>query len=529
MTTRRNEVARGFTFKKSTDLHDVRQIVKNSFADIVTGFSVALTNVLVPPVLARTLSPPEFGAWALVLQFASYVSVLDLGIQGAIGRYVAYFRANLDRKSGEEFVSTAFNALCITALIGFGTLSAVGLFLHSLFPDVPRHLLIQTQITLMLVGLSVSLGLPASSFRGILTGIERYELITIIAAPTGMILSGTLIVLALSHSGLIFLGIAFALIKLLSYGAYWAVGRFYGRVSVKLGVFNLKSARELWSYCSSSMIWSVGMLVASGLDVAIVARVDFLRVAAYSACVSLVTLIGGAQNAMFRPLLQVGSRYFALGETERLHALLETSTRTALITIVLSAAPLILLSHQLLSLWLGGSYADQATLILRLLVIGQAMRLIATPYATLLLATNNHHATRIPVICGAIANAGSAILLGIKFGANGVACGVVIGGLVGLLMNLFYIYPRTRGITGKGGTLLMKAVLVPLVCFAPLGLIGFENTMHEPKLIRIIVIAVSVGSSFVALWKLALNAHERDWILKFGERLRLYPQKKLLR
>ena len=496
-------------------------------ANVATGFSVALTTVLVPPVLARTLSPLEFGAWALVLQIAGYVSILDLGIQGAIGRYVAYFLANLEPKRAEDFVSTSFNVLCITALLGFAGLAVTSSYLHTLFPQIPESLLAPTQLALVLVGLGISLGLPASSFRGILSGIERYELVTFIAAPTGLLLSGTLIALALGQYGLIVLAIAFAAIKILSYGLYWVVARVYGPVKVKLGFVNRKSAIELWSYCSSSMIWSVGILMVSGLDVAIVARLDFSRVAAYSACAALVTLIAGAQNAMFRPLLQVGSRYFVKGETNALHALMEKSTRIAIITIAISAAVGLLLSHRILALWLGNSYAAQATLILRLLIIGQAMRLIATPYATLLLATNNHRITRIPVIFEALSNTTAAVVLGIKFGANGVACGVIVGAVVSLLMIVFYTYPRTREVLGDGRSLLYRAILVPLACFAPLGLVPVVCVIRLSNLSRVVIITAVVASCLTATWKMALDSGERHWVRKVASPIWLWPRKLL--
>ncbi len=496
-------------------------------ANVATGFSVALTSVLVPPVLARTLSPLEFSAWALVLQIAGYVSVLDLGIQGAIGRYVAYFLANLDRKRAEDFVSTSFNVLCITALTGFAGLSVASIYLHTLFPQIPEGLLASTKFALVVVGLGISMGLPASSFRGILTGIERYELITFIAAPTGLFLAGALIVLALGQYDLIVLAIAFATIKFLSYGLYWVVAEVYGPIKVKMGFVNRKSAVELWSYCSSSIIWSVGTLMVSGVDVAIVARLDFSRVASYSACVALVTLIAGAQNAMFRPLLQVGARYFAKRETNALHALMEKSTRVSFITIAMSAAVGLFLSHQILALWLGNSYAAQATLILRLLIIGQAMRLIATPYATLLLATNNHRITRVPVLFEVIANTTAAILLGIRFGADGVACGVIVGAVVSLLLVVFYTYPRTREVLGDGRSVIYRGVLIPLACVAPLGIIPVTYVMQISILSRIGIITVVVVGCLTATWKMSLDAGERYWLRKGVSLIWLWPRKLL--
>jgi O-antigen/teichoic acid export membrane protein len=488
---------------------------------MATGLSVALTSVCVPPVLSRTLSPLQFGAWALVLQFAGYVSVLDLGIQVAVGRYVAYYLADFKRKVAEDFVSTAFSILCISSLIGLAVLAASDAYLRALFPQIPHGLLVPARITLGMVGLGMSLALPASAFRGILTGIERYELVTFIAAPAGLLLSLALITVALTGHGIIALGVTFVTVKLLSYGSYWWVAHIYGRLKVTPWFIDREAAKELWSYCSTSMIWSIGMLMVSGLDVAIVARVDFARVAAYAACVTPITLVAGAQNAMFRPLLQVGSRLFATRDMNGLHALLERSTRVCLITIVLSAAPVFLFSHQILTLWLGKTYADQATLILRLLLIGQAIRLVSTPYATLLLATNNHRVARLPALAEAFSNTAAAVLLGIKFGADGVACGVIVGAIVGQAMCVFYNYPKTREVVGDGRFLVRKAIVVPLMCFIPIAFILPVEASPASVTLQVAVAVVCAAASFLAIWRYSMDVPERQWLLNVMSRLRL--------
>lgn len=508
--------------RESHDRRGGGHVLKNSIANLATGLSVALTSILVPPVLSRTLSPLQFGAWALVLQIAGYVSVLDIGIQGAVGRYVAYYLADSKRKVAEEFVSTAFSILCITSLIGLAALATSAVYLQVLFPQIPRDLLTPARITLAMVGLGMALALPASAFRGILTGIERYEFVTFIAAPAGLMLSLALIALALTGHGIVALGMAFVTVKVLSYGSYWWVARMYGRIKVTPWFIEREAAKELWSFCSTSMIWSIGMLMVSGLDVAIVARVDFARVAAYAACVTPIAIVAGAQNAMFRPLLQVGSRYFVARQMDSLHGLLERSTRICLITIVLSVAPIFLFSHQILTLWLGRSYADQATLILRLLLVGQAIRLVSTPYATLLLATNNHRVARLPALAEAFSNTTAAILLGIEFGADGVACGVIVGAVVGQAMSVFYNYPRTRDVVGDGRLLVRKAIVVPLMCFIPMAFILPVEASPASVSLKVAVAVVCAAASLLAIWRYSMDVPERQWLLNvMSRRLRL--------
>ena len=512
MTTETKPLEREGVRQGHGDLGGTHRVIKNSLASAVTGASIALMSIAVPPVLARTLAPLEFSAWSLVLQIAGYVSVLDLGIQNAVGRYVAYYSARMNLVQARKFASTSFNTLCVAAVIGLGTLAVADIYLHALFPQIPHYLIGRARLTLGLVGVGIALGLPASVFRGMLTGIERYELVMFVAAPTGLLLSITLSSLALAGVGIVGLGIAFAIIKVLSYGSYWAISRVYTGLRVRPGYFDKGTVKELWGYCSSSMIWTLGMLMISGLDVAIVARVEFSRVAAYAACVAPITIIAGAQTTIFKPLLQVGSRYFAAGEMDKVRELMHRATRICVVSVLLTVLPIILLSHQILAHWLGNSYANQADLILQLLLTGQAIRLVATPYATLLLATNNHRITRVPVLSEAIANTGSAVLLGIKYGATGVACGVIVGATVGQLMNFLYNYPKTKNVVGDGRRLITKGILVPSVCFVPLVAIPLVVALGMNELAQLVIGAISVGVCAIALWKLAIDANERAWV-----------------
>ncbi len=498
--------------RDAKDQQGARHIIKNSIANVATGFSIALTSVVVPPVLARTLSPLEFGAWALVLQIAGYVKVLDLGIQAALGRFVAYHLARRDRPSARDFASNAFTLLALAATVGIAGILVASLYLRNLFPQIPPRLVESTSLTLEIVGVTAAMGLPASAFRGLLIGIERNELVALIAAPTGLMLSAALIAVAVTRHSIVYLAITFAVITLPSYGAYFVVSRRYTQIHIAPFLFRPTVIRETLSYCGSTMIWTVAMLLISGLDVAIVGRVDFRHVAVYAACVTPITILGGTQNALFGPMLQVGARYFAQGLTDKLTELLERAMRISVLITLAYVIPLFALSHRILLAWLGGWYADEGTAILRLLLAGHALRLVATPYATLLLATGQHRRARIPPIVESGTNVAAAILLGIKFGAVGVACGVIVGAIFGQLMNLFYNFPRTPEIVGDPKRLLRRTLLIPMACFFPTSVFLLTQYIQIGRLVSAAVDGAATILVITLVWRFALSPADRQLV-----------------
>ena len=66
-----------------------RRFLKNGLANVVTGAGAAALSVGLPYFFVRALSQQEFVIWVLVLQVAAYVNFLNLGLQTAVGRYVA--------------------------------------------------------------------------------------------------------------------------------------------------------------------------------------------------------------------------------------------------------------------------------------------------------------------------------------------------------------------------------------------------------------------------------------------------------
>lgn len=502
------------------EIHDTaRRALKNSLANIGTGISTSLMYLLVPPVLARTLTVSEFGAWAIITQMANYLSRLDLGIQGAIGRYVAFYSASHDGRAIDRFVNTALTILSAVAFVAALAVVVLSTNIKAAFPQIPVSLVHQSTVALRVIGFTMLVGLVSSVATGALVGIERNELVTYIVGPGRIVLAGLLILIALMRPGIIHLAIAFAAVNLVCYGLLWHTAQRKAYVRVRPFTFDSHAAREIREYCGSTTIWSAAMLMISGLDTLIVGRLDFSRVAAYAACVAPIVVLGGLQQAMFSPLLQVGAKFAAQGRSVELGDLLERSTRVSVVILLVCIVPLLAFSKQVLAIWLGPTYAGQAALILRLLLIGHAIRLAATPYALLLLATGNHRTVRLVPLIEGIVNVCVAVGLGLRYGASGVACGVVVGAVTAQVINYNYNLPRTHGDVIDRRRLLRSALINPTLCFVPVAL----TVLIPPQVLSVEIMAIlriaSIAIGMALVWMLALRKTEREWVVALSRRL----------
>ena len=94
------------------------KILQGSASNIMRVALSMLVALVLPPLLVHRMSPAEYGAWVLILQCSAYVSLLDLSLQTAIGKFVAEYDALGDRTASSRILSSSFAILCVSALFG---------------------------------------------------------------------------------------------------------------------------------------------------------------------------------------------------------------------------------------------------------------------------------------------------------------------------------------------------------------------------------------------------------------------------
>ena len=305
---------------------------------------------------------------------------------------------------------------------------------------------------------------------------------------------------------------AFATATVAVFLGFWWTNRRLDAVQISPRRVHWRSFRQIWAYSGALIVWTVAMLCINGVDTAIVGRVDFPAVGVYSACFGPILLIAGVQQALFSPLLQFGAARASQLSDHSLPPLLLRSTKLSTLLLLSLSVPLLLFGRDLLGWWLGPKYGDTALTIFRLLLIGNTVRLLATPYSMLLLATLKHKRALLAPIVEASTNVAVAIAAGLRFGAVGVACGVVAGAFVGQLMIIYVNAPRTAEVVGDLETLLRKGVALPLACALPALLVAAPAIDRLPASIHWPIAVAALTASAVLAWKVSLAADERALI-----------------
>lgn len=488
-------------------------LIKNALANVVRGSSAAIVAILLPPFLTRLMAADAYGAWCLVLQISAYVGYLDLGIQTAVGRFVARANETGDTEHKDRIVNTSLAGLSAAGLVGLCGIAIIAILMPRVFPQLPRDLVADARIALVLVGSSLAVGLPASVFNGIFIGLQRYEVPAAIIGGS-RIAGGVLLVLVVRHGGgLARMGVVMSAVNLFSYVLqYLAYRKLTSKVQLSTRLVSRQTVRELFDYCLSLSIWSFAMLLVSGLDVLLVGYYQFEAVAYYAIAATLITFLAGLQNAVVGVMIPSTAVLHARRDFSGLGRGLITATRYGFFLLLLTGLPLLLAAKSLLTLWVGTSYAQHGALILQVLVAANIIRLSAAPYVMTLIGTGQQKLVTITPLLEGLCNLFASVIGGYLFGAMGVAIGTLVGSLAGIGGHFIYNMPRTSAIEFRISDYLRDGMLRPAICAIPLiacGIVFNGNVEFSPALKYLVLIATLTATP-VLIWCWGLVGSERD-------------------
>jgi O-antigen/teichoic acid export membrane protein len=490
-----------------------RKLLQGSASNLLRVLLSMLVSLVLPPFLVHRMAPAEYSAWVLILQLSGYVYMLDLGMQTAIGKFVAEYDAKGDRESSHHLVSTSFTILTVAAAIGSAAIAVLVWSVPRLFHQMPATLVPQVRISLLAVGLSTAVTLPFGVFLSTFTGLQQYVFPTIIATVSRVGTAAALIILLLLHGSLLQLALAFAGFNLLT-----AAMQFFGwqrlakaRVGFSFLVFHRRSAIQLAKYGSVMSIWTLAMFFVSGLDIVIVGHYQYKDTGFYAIASGAANFMLALVSSVFGPLVPAVSSMQAGTTASRIGDICIRMTRYCVLLLFLLGLPLVFGGYPLLSLWVGKRYATQSAFYLEVLVLGNVVRQLALPYVLIVVATGKQHLATIAAIAEAAVNIIVSIWLVQTIGAVGVAVGTLVGAFVSfsvhLLLSMRYTQPT---ILVSRWRFLVQGVLRPLLILVPsLLLYPFWRRLSmlpaQPA-----VLALWIVATVAVAWWVGLTAEDRQ-------------------
>jgi O-antigen/teichoic acid export membrane protein len=488
-------------------------LVKNATANVVRGGAAAVVAMILPPFLTRLMSADSFGAWSLVLQVSAYVGYLDFGIQTAVGRFVAHANVKGVAEHRDSVVSTALAALTVAGVAAIAGTLGLAALLPRIFRHVPSPLFGDMRIALLLVAGSLAIGLPASVFNGVFVGLQRYEVPAAVIGGS-RVFSAFMVILVVKQGGsLTWMAAAVAGVNLASYAVQYFMYRWMApEIHLSTRLVSQKTGRELLDYCAGLTVWSVAMLLITGLDVLLVGYFQFEELAYYAVASTAIVFLSSLQNAVFSVMIPSTAVQYVRGDSQELGRMMVTATRYGTFLLLLTGLPLVFAARKILTVWVGPNYAFHGSSVLRILVLANMVRLSATPYAMTLVGTGQQRLAVVTALLEGSCNLIASIIAGYVFGAVGVAMGTLFGSLVGVGGNFVYNMPRTVGVDFRVSRYIIDGLLRPVVCALPLMFFGVVLHWNETRSSTITAFGLigALLTTALLFWHLGLVNRERE-------------------
>lgn len=225
---------------------------EHKFAALLSYVNLGLTNltgILVTPYVIRSLGNQEYGLYTLIGAFVGYLSVLDLGLNNAIIRYVAQYRLQKDEKAQENFLATSLIIYCVIAvlliILGATFYFNIDYFFSNSLSVEELH---KAKIMLIVLVFNVAFTLPGGAFTGICSGYEKFIFPRILSILK-VIIRATTLVLILSVGadsiGVVVLDTVINLLFILV-TIWYAFSKL--KIKIKLHQWDFSFVKEIFKY-----------------------------------------------------------------------------------------------------------------------------------------------------------------------------------------------------------------------------------------------------------------------------------------
>lgn len=485
----------------------VRNVLANWTAFL---FSAAVGFVLAPFVV-RSLGDGAYGAWVLLGSTVGYLGLLDLGIRGAVMRYVANLHAAADHREASHMASAALFMFLIAGAIAIAACSVIAFGITRIF-TVPAGLEHAMRAVVVILGINIAVILVSGVYGGVITALQRFDLssgiaiaveaIRAVAVFTTLSLGGGILALALVQLGCSSLSGA---------TAFFLVRRLYPQLRVPARGWHRGHARQLLGFSTFSMMLQIaGMIAVQAYAFIIGAFMHVGAITPYAIASNLTeyarALVSGISQTM-TPRVSALERSSSVSQLARTPVTVGRLAGLVMLPVVLTY---LIRGDTFIGLWMGPQYAEPSGSVLRVLALALWFSVGPHVSVAVLMGLHRHRALVPGWVAEVVANVLLGILLIKPYGIVGVAWGAAIPNLLVSIVYVPYVLRRTLGVSTT--SMLRDVWLRPAVAMIPFAVASLLVDRFWPATGVagfFLQVAVALPAALVGAWFVGLTALER--------------------
>ena len=413
-----------FAFRKS-------RLLRNSLFNSCGWAATLIVNLAAIPAIIHYLGIAGYGVYALLTGIFGYFGLLDFGLSDGVVKYVAHYTQTKDTDSLRRSINAA---LVVQVTVGCCGVAFLCIFdktiIHIL--RVPLPLVRPSSMALYVSAVGFLLKMLLNTYNSTLRGLQRFDVLTKLNVSFSTLVSIT-VVLALVLGGGLFasilttttitavnLAVSLILTKRL-------LPSYYLSLSAKW-----RDVRTLFSFGAYVFISRIASTLNSYFLQVVIAMVSGpASVTFFAVPLKVTSAMEAGFNSFIGVIFPHISALTADGDTESMQRLYAKASRY----VVALSTPIflfvVIFSRQILSLWLGHTFALQSWAVLTLLCLASLLAVWTMVPANTIYGTGD---TKIAAVFGSIVvalNLLFSVVLTLRYGIIGTATAVLLTAIQG--------------------------------------------------------------------------------------------------
>ena len=394
------------------------KLIRHSLYNLIGLGLPLVTAVFSIPVLIRELGDARFGLLTLIWAVVSYLSLFDLGLGRALTQQLAVMLGSKERHRVGALVVTAMAVITVFSIVAGVLMAALGPWGLGFIQSIPDRQEAVNAIWIM------ALAMPAvvltSGFRGILEARHAFAIVNMIRLPMGLLtFLGPLAVVLYGTPRLDVITIVLAAGRVVTCALHaWYAKRVLPDDAGKFH-FDKRLIRPL---CSSGGWMTVSNVVSPLMSYAdrfiVGAVLSSAAVAYYVTPQELITKLSIMPSALTAVLFPTLAEQIARRDEAVMSVL-----RKAVIWIFLALLPITaaiaIFSKELLTLWVGESFASQSYMLLQIFSAGMFITCLAQIPFTVIQGAGRSHLTAVIHVVEAPLFLAALLVLSRQYGLTG--------------------------------------------------------------------------------------------------------------
>jgi O-antigen/teichoic acid export membrane protein len=479
-------------------------------------------NFFLSPYVVRRLGNTGYGVWTLILSLTGYLGLLDLGVRGAVTRYVAKFHAESEDGRASNLASSAMMIFSSAGLFAVLTSGILAAFVVDKMRIPPQYLL-ASKMVLVITGLNIAASLVNGVFGGVVVGLQRFDLANGIEIVNSILRAATIVLILHLGYGIVtlaFIQLGFTLTRL---AANIGLARhLYPRLKVAIENIDRAGIKMIFSFSLFSFMLQVGASLIYATDNIVIG--SYLPVAALTFYVIAGNLAEYSRTfveGISQTMMPFASSTEAGGDSTKLRRLVLFSSRAGTMVMLPVAVTFMLRGSSFIRLWMGEEYADPSGKVLWILSLMLVFWSANGAVAGSMLGLSKHKPLVLALLPEGLCNLSLSIYLVQKMGIVGVAWGTVIPSLLSALVFWPWYIQKTLGISpityGISAWLRPMLAIVPFAC----GSYAVERYWTTGHLIVFFVqVLFTLPLAIAGYWMVCFEPSQRESVWrKFSDSL----------